>query len=88
MIAVYLHPDGMTKTQYEQIAGKLEASAAPRQGLKHHSCFGEDGHLMVFDVWESQADWDAFVSHLTPILEELGIGGEPAVMPVVDIIQP
>ncbi len=43
---------------------------------------------MVFDVWESQADWDAFVPYLTPILEELGVGGEPAIMPVVDVIQP
>ena len=32
-----------------------------------------DGALQVFDVWESQADFDAFGPTLVPILAELGV---------------
>ena len=39
--------------------------------MKLHSCFGEDGQLQVFDVWESQAAFDEFLTYLGPVMEEL-----------------
>ncbi|MBV8430152.1 MAG: hypothetical protein JO244_03255, partial [Solirubrobacterales bacterium] len=52
-------------------------------GRLHHSCFGEDGDLMVYDIWESQEAFQAFGAKLMPILAELGIDpGEPSVMPI------
>ena len=41
--------------------------------MKLHSCFGEDGKLEVFDVWEIQEAFDEFLTHLGPVMEELGI---------------
>jgi len=38
---------------------------------------------MVYDVWESPEQFQAFGATLMPILAELGIDpGEPAVMPI------
>jgi hypothetical protein len=57
--------------------------------MKLHSCFGEDGHLQVFDIWESQEAWDEFLGNLVPILQELDItmSAAPVIMPVVDLVQ-
>ena len=45
--------------------------------------FGADGDLMIFDIWESQEDFEAFARVMGPILAELGVDpGEPRVMPV------
>ena len=68
MIAVSIRPDSMTVEQYETIGERLGASAAPETGRTHHSCFGQDGHLMVFEIWDTQERYDAFAGHLLPIL--------------------
>ena len=73
MIAVYVSPESMTVEQYHRVHDRLQAGGAPEAGRKHHSCFGEDGHLMVFDIWESKEAYDAFAAHLLPILQEEGI---------------
>ena len=42
---------------------------------------------MVFDVWDSAAQFEAFGETLMPILAELGLDtGEPEIMPVHNII--
>jgi hypothetical protein len=89
MIAVYMSPESMTVEQYNKIHQRLEAAGAPDKGRTHHSCFGEDGHLMVFDIWETQDDFEAFGKHLVPILEAEGIKTTrpPDIMPVVNLIQ-
>jgi hypothetical protein len=88
MIAVYISPESMTVEQYNRISQRLEASEAPEKGRKHHSCFDEDGHLMVFDIGESQEQYDAFAAHLLPVLKDEGISGSaPAVIPVVNVVQ-
>ena len=85
-IAVYFHPKGMTLDQFFEVHKRLEAAGAglrDQHGRLHHSCFGEDGELMVYDVWESQEAFQAFGAKLMPILAELGIDvGEPSVMAV------
>ena len=45
--------------------------------MKLHSCFGEDGQLQVFDVWESQEAFDEFLTYLGPVMEELGFQRVP-----------
>ena len=89
MIAVYTSPESMTVAQYEEINKRLEADGVSEEGLLHHSCFGEDGHLMVYDVWESQAAYDAFAAKLLPILGDVGVSASrpPDVMPVVNLEQ-
>jgi len=43
--------------------------------------------IQVFDIWESQADFDAFGPTLMPILAELGVGlKEPMVATVHNVM--
>jgi hypothetical protein len=83
-IAVYFHPKGMTLDQFNETHRRLSAAGAPEpQGRIHHSCIGDDGDLMVYDIWESPESFEAFGKTLMPILGEVGIDpGEPAVMPI------
>lgn len=85
-IAAYFHPKQMTLAQYQEAHRRLEAAGVglrTQRGRLHHSCFGEDGDLMVYDVWESPEAFAAFGEKLMPILAELGVdAGEPAVMPI------
>ena len=63
----------MTIEQYKKAKAALDASGANVDGRKHHSCFGEDGQLMVFEIWDSQEERDAYVEFLRPVLQEVGI---------------
>ena len=73
MIAVYVKPESLTLEQYNQARKSLDASGANMDGRKHHSCFGEDGQLMVFEIWDSQENYDAFGKFLMPVLQDVGI---------------
>ena len=73
MIAVYVKPESLTVEQYNKARKGLEASGANIDGRKHHSCFGEDGQLMVFEIWDSQENYDAFGKFLMPVLQDVGI---------------
>ena len=88
-IAVYFHPESMSAGQYDEIMQKLETVGQGKpKGRSHHSTFGPEASLMVYDVWDSQEDFDAFGQTLMPILAELGVDpGQPDVMPVHNIVQ-
>ena len=73
MIAVYVKPETLTVEQYDKARKALDASGADIQGRRHHSCFGEDGQLMVFEIWDSQEEYDAFGKFLMPVLQDAGI---------------
>jgi hypothetical protein len=83
-LAVYFHAKGMTLDQFNESHRLLSAAgpaAAAPPGRLHHSCFGEDGDLMVYQVWDSAESFQAFGETLMPILAKLGINpGEPSIM--------
>jgi hypothetical protein len=83
-IGVYFSPPGMTMDQFNEVHRLLEdAGATDPSGRIHHSCFGEDGTLMVFDIWESPAAFQAFGEVLMPIIAQVGFDvGEPTIMPI------
>ena len=55
----------------------------------YHVGFGTPENITVFDVWTSQAAFDAFGQTLMPILQEMGLDvGPPSVMPVHNVIVP
>ena len=83
-IAVYFQTNGMTMDQYNEIHRRLDKLGASENSARsHHSCFGEEGALMVFDIWDSQESFEAFGATLGPILAELGVdAGQPMVMPL------
>ena len=89
MIGVYIVTKNMTVDQHSKGRARLRESGAPESAMKVHSCFGEDGQLQVFDVWESQEAFDQFLTFLGPVMEQLGIelAQPPTIMPIVDLVQ-
>jgi heme-degrading monooxygenase HmoA len=88
-IAIYFHPQAMTAKQYDEAMARLDAIGESKpKGRTHHSVFGPEDHVMVYDVWDSQEDFDAFGQKLMPILTEMGIDpGQPDVMPIHRVVQ-
>ncbi len=88
-LAIYFHPDAMTAKKYDEVMARLNAAGQGKpKGRTHHSTFGPSDRLMVYDIWESQADFDAFGATLMPILGEVGIDvGQTDVMPIHNIVQ-
>jgi hypothetical protein len=77
-LAFYFTHDGFTPEKYAQAISKLEAAGAGApKGRTQHIALESDGAIQVFDIWESQADFDAFGPVLMPILSELGVGLNP-----------
>ena len=89
MIAVYIVTKNMTVDQHTRGRDRLREAGAPEGAMRLHSCFGEDGQLQVFDVWDSQEAFDEFLTHLRPVMDELGIelAQPPVIMPIVDLVQ-
>ena len=57
------------------------------KGRTYHCALESNGTLQIFDIWESQADFDAFGAVLVPILTELGVTlDEPMVATVHNVI--
>lgn len=53
-VAVLSAPVSMTAEQYDRVIKQLGAAGAgDPPGRRLHACFGQDDHLMVFDVWDS-----------------------------------
>jgi len=83
-IAVYFHPKGLTLQQFGEVHARLVAAGKGEIPQRlHHSCFGEDGDLMVYEIWDSPESFAAFGETLMPILADVGVDpGDPAVMPL------
>jgi len=91
-MAVLIHftPAAMSAAQYDEAMRRLEAGGTwPPPGLIHHTCFGSKDKLNVIDVWETQAQFEAFGQRLLPILADIGFNpGQPAISPVHNEVNP
>jgi hypothetical protein len=89
VIGVYIVTKNMTIEQHSKGRERLREAGALESAMRLHSCFGEDGQLQVFDVWDSQEAFDEFLTFLGPVMGELGIelAQPPTIMPIVDLIQ-
>jgi hypothetical protein len=77
-LAFYFAHNGFTPEKYAQALSKLEAAGAGApKGRTQHIALESDGEIQVFDIWESQADFDAFGTVLMPILGEVGVELNP-----------
>lgn len=87
-IGVYFNPPSMNAQQYQDAISRLDtAGAGSPRGRLYHVCFGKDGNLQVFDVWDSQESFDAFGQVLMSILSEIGLDpGIPMIEPVHNTI--
>ena len=64
MIGVYIRPASMSPEQYKSIDDQVRATGVEPKGMKLHTCFGEGPGIAIFDVWETQEDFDAFAAVL------------------------
>jgi hypothetical protein len=84
-IGMYFRPEGMTKDTYDEVIRRLDdAGAGSPPGRTHHFALQmDDGSVHVFDVWDSQEQFDKFGETLVPILDDLGTNpGQPGVAQV------
>ena len=57
-------------------------------GRLYHVAMEADGLIQVFDVWESEASFQAFGKTLLPIMKDLGADpGQPQASPVHNIVK-
>ena len=90
-LAFYFSPKPpMSAAQYGECIKLLQkAGAGHPRGRLYHACFGSPESLSVFDVWTSQAAFEAFGKILMPIMQQIGGDpGQPQVMPVHNLIVP
>jgi hypothetical protein len=74
----------MSPEQYQSIDAQVRATGFEPKGMKLHTCFGEDAGVAIFDVWESQEEWDAFAAVLGPIVTAAGLEPlQPMIVPMI-----
>ena len=88
-LGFYITAKGFTQERYDTTLGQLEAAGAGApDGRISHVALETDGEIQVFDIWESQEDFDAFGATLVPILAELGVSlKEPMAANVHNVIK-
>jgi hypothetical protein len=88
-LGIYFVHGGFTPEKYDRVIEELKAAGAGvPKGRTYHVALESDNAIQVFDIWESQADFDAFGKTLVPILTKHGIDlKEPMVASVHNVIQ-
>jgi hypothetical protein len=88
-LGFYFSPNGFTQDTYDEALKQLEAAGAGApEGRSYHVALETNGEIQVFDIWESQAAFDAFGATLVPIMAGLGADpGEPMVARVHNVIE-
>jgi hypothetical protein len=88
-LGIYFVHEGFTPDTYDSAIKQLDAAGAGApKGRTLHVALESDGAIQVFDIWESQEDFDAFGATLVPILTELGVAlGTPMVAQVHNVIK-
>ncbi len=73
-VGFYITGKGFTQEKYDTTTRELEeAGAGAPDGRISHVALETGGEIQVFDVWESEAAFEAFGSTLVPILSAAGI---------------
>jgi hypothetical protein len=87
-LGIYFPHVGFTPEKYREVIKQLDdAGAGAPKGRTYHVALESDGFIQVFDIWESQEEFDAFGAILVPILKAAGVElGDPMVATVVNVI--
>ena len=87
-LGIYFVHEGFTPDRYDEAIKQLDAAGAGSpKGRSSHFALESDGAIQVFDVWESQEDFEAFGKTLVPILTGLGVKlGEPSIASIYSSI--
>ena len=78
---------GASAAKYDEVIRRLtKIGQRVPDGQLYHVCYGDTQNLQVIDVFESQAQLDAFAATLVPLLEDLDIQAKPTVREIYNII--
>jgi hypothetical protein len=88
VVAVFEGP-GFTQENYEESVRKITGGKSrvespadwPVEGLLAHIAGPGENGFRVVDVWESEEAFRAFGETLIPVLQEIGVEGEPEIYP-------
>ena len=88
IVAVFQSPS-LTQERYEESVRKLTGGRDrmespgdwPVEGLLAHIAGQGETGFRVVDVWESEDAFGRFGETLMPILQEIGVEGEPEIYP-------
>jgi hypothetical protein len=70
-VAVMNEAPGLTTAIYDAVNEIARVESDPPAGLIVHTCGEMDGGLRIFDVWETQEDYERFAAErLGPAIEE------------------
>jgi hypothetical protein len=88
-LGFYFENKNFSPARYDETIRQLEAAGAGSpKGRSRHVALEKDGDILVFDIWESQEDFEAFGPTLMPILTGLGVDVvEPVVGRVHNVIE-
>ncbi len=87
-VVIRFASQGFTAAKYAETVKRLEqAGAGGPAGRLYHVCFGDKDNLRVSDIWDSAEAFERFGQTLRPIMQELGIEGEPEILEVHNIIE-
>ncbi|HEY5024625.1 MAG TPA: hypothetical protein VII76_06590 [Acidimicrobiales bacterium] len=88
-LGFYIVHGGFTPDKYDSVIKQLVAAGAGApKGRTLHVALESNGEIQVFDVWESQEDFEAFGASLLPILAAAGVElREPMVANVHNVIE-
>jgi hypothetical protein len=88
-LGMYFTPSSFTPARYDDAIKRLEkAGAGSPPGRLYHVAMEADGLIQVFDVWESEASFQAFGKTLLPIMKDVGADpGQPQASPVHNMIK-
>jgi hypothetical protein len=88
-LGIYFAHEGFTPDKYASAIKELDAAGAGSpKGRTLHVALESEGTIQVFDIWESQQEFDAFGTTLMPILGKLGVElNEPMVATVHNVIK-
>ena len=77
-LGFYFTHGGFTPAKYDEVIKQLDAAGVGSpKGRSIHVALESDGGVQVFDVWDSQEEFDAFGEVLVPILAAAGVELNP-----------
>lgn len=92
VLMVHDSPGG-TQEQYDQVTRKLtdgrglrSLSDWPVNGILMHAAGPTDSGWRVVDVWESEEAFQSFGAVIGPLLQEVGMPGEPQLFPLHNFV--
>ena len=81
-VGMHLYAPGMTSEQYDQVMANLDWDGAPTpKGFVAHYAGPTENGWFVFDVWESEQDFESFLHDRLGAAIGAVVGGDPGYQP-------